>query len=177
MQAQFLTAHGPEAVYFRAPGRLSRNLRGRLAERLYGELSGRVAAHHARDQRLRHVGFPQAGQLSTIRLIIAGMIIGSWWAMVGLSIATQKGPFWSIPPMFITGTAAAASIAWINSLGNLGGFFGPWYVGVIKDWTGTYAGGLYGLAFLCVVSAVVCALFLDIPNSARTRVVAPEAAD
>jgi hypothetical protein len=50
-----------------------------------------------------------------------------------------------MPPMFITGTAAAASIAWIHSLGNLGGFFGPWYVGVIKDCTGSYAGGLYGL--------------------------------
>ena len=66
----------------------------------------------------------------------------------------------------MTGTAAAASIAWINSIGNLGGFFGPWYVGVIKDWTGSYAGGLYGLAFLCVISAVVCALFLEIPNPA-----------
>ena len=78
--------------------------------------------------------------VSAIGLVIAGMTIGSWWALVGLSIATfgfygSKGPFWSMPPMFMTGTAAAASIAWINSIGNLGGFFGPWYVGVIKDWT------------------------------------------
>jgi ACS family tartrate transporter-like MFS transporter len=111
--------------------------------------------------------------VSAIGLVIAGMTIGTWWAMVGLSIATfgfygSKGPFWSMPPMFMTGTAAAASIAWINSIGNLGGFFGPWYVGVIKDWTDSYAGGLYGLAFLCVISAVVCALFLDIPNPAGT---------
>src|SRR5947199_241379 len=117
--------------------------------------------------------------VSAIGLVIAGLTIGSWWAMVGLSIANfgfygSKGPFWSMPPMFMTGTAAAASIAWINSIGNLGGFFGPWYVGVIKDWTGSYAGGLYGLAFLCLISAVVCALFLDIPNpaAARTRVAA-----
>ena len=92
----------------------------------------------------------------------------------GLSIATfgfygSKGPFWSMPPMFMTGTAAAASIAWINSIGNLGGFFGPWYVGVIKDLTDSYAGGLYGLAFLCVISAVVCALFLDIPDPAAAE--------
>jgi MFS transporter, ACS family, tartrate transporter len=66
--------------------------------------------------------------------------------------------------MFLTGTAAAASIAWINSIGNLGGFFGPWYVGVMKDLTGSYAGGLYGLALLCLGSAIVCALFLNIPN-------------
>src|SRR5271168_2631821 len=112
--------------------------------------------------------------VSTTGLIIAGLTIGTWWAMVGLSIATfgfygSKGPFWSMRPMFMTGTAAAASIAWINSIGNLGGFFGPWYVGVIKDWTGSYSGGLYGLAFLCVMSAVVCALFLHIPNPTVTR--------
>jgi MFS transporter, ACS family, tartrate transporter len=112
--------------------------------------------------------------LSTVGLIIAGMTMGTWWAMVGLSIATfgfygSKGPFWSMPPMFLTGTAAAASIAWINSIGNLGGFFGPWYVGVIKDWTNSYSGGLYGLAFLCVISAVVCALFLDIPDPVTTN--------
>jgi ACS family tartrate transporter-like MFS transporter len=107
--------------------------------------------------------------VSTIGLIIAALTIGSWWAIVGLSIAAfgfygSKGPFWSMPPMFMTGTAAAASIAWINSIGNLGGFFGPGYVGVIKDWTDSYSGGIYGLAFLCVLSAVICALFLEIPN-------------
>jgi MFS transporter, ACS family, tartrate transporter len=120
--------------------------------------------------------------VSTIGLIIAGMTMGSWWAMVGLSIATfgfygSKGPFWSMPPMFLTGTAAAASIAWINSIGNLGGFFGPWYVGVVKDLTGSYSGGLYGLAFLCVISAVVCALFLDIPDPVGQGAVVQSEAD
>jgi ACS family tartrate transporter-like MFS transporter len=36
----------------------------------------------------------------------------------------------------------------------------------VKDFTGSYAGGLYGLAALCIISAVVCALFLDIPDPA-----------
>ncbi len=112
--------------------------------------------------------------VSTIGLIITGMTMGTWWAMVGLSIATfgfygSKGPFWAMPPMFLTGTAAAASIAWINSIGNLGGFFGPWYVGVIKDWTGSFSGGLYGLAFLCLISSIVCACFLHIPNPVRAE--------
>ena len=62
--------------------------------------------------------------VSTVGLVIAGMTMGTWWAMVGMSIAAvgfhgSKGPFWSMPPMFLTGTAAAASIAWINSIGNL----------------------------------------------------------
>ena len=112
--------------------------------------------------------------LSTVGLIITGLTMGTWWAMVGLCIATfgfygSKGPFWSMPPMFLTGTTAAASIAWINSIGNLGGFFGPWYVGAVKDATGSYVGGLYGLAFLCLISSVICAFWLHIPNAVAAQ--------
>jgi MFS transporter, ACS family, tartrate transporter len=107
--------------------------------------------------------------VSTAGLVMAGMTIGTWWALVGMSIAAvgfygSKGPFWAMPPMFLTGTAAAAAIAWINSIGNLGGFFGPWYVGVMKDVTGSFSGGLYGLALLGLISAIVCAFFLHIPT-------------
>jgi hypothetical protein len=51
---------------------------------------------------------------------------------VGRSYTSPRrlDPFWAMPPMFLTGMAAAGAIAWINSLGNLGGFFGSWYVGV-----------------------------------------------
>jgi MFS transporter, ACS family, tartrate transporter len=107
--------------------------------------------------------------LSTVGLIIAGRTMGTWWSLVGMSIAAMgfygsKGPFFAMPPMFLSGAGLAAGIAWINSIGNLGGFFGPWYVGVMKDLTGSYAGGLYGLALLGLVAAIVCALFLHIPN-------------
>jgi MFS transporter, ACS family, tartrate transporter len=107
--------------------------------------------------------------LSTIGLVIAGMTMGTWWALVGMSLAAMgfygsKGPFFAMPPMFLSGPALAAGIAWINSLGNLGGFFGPSYVGLMKDLTGSYSGGLYGLALLCLVAAIVCALFLHIPK-------------
>jgi ACS family tartrate transporter-like MFS transporter len=106
--------------------------------------------------------------VSTAGLVMAGMTMGSWWALVGMSIAAigfygSKGPFWAMPPMFLTGTAAAAAIAWINSIGNLGGFFGPWYVGVMRDATGSFSGGLYGLALLGLIAAFVCAFFLHIP--------------
>jgi ACS family tartrate transporter-like MFS transporter len=100
--------------------------------------------------------------------------MGTWWAMVGMSLAAMgfygsKGPFFAMPPMFLSGTALAAGYAWINSLGNLGGFFGPWWIGTMKDLTGSFSGGLYGLALLSLVSAVVCALFLNIPDP-TTRV-------
>ena len=75
-----------------------------------------------------------------------------------------KGMFWSMPPMFLTGMAAATGIAWINSLGNLGGFFGPSIVGFLKDQTGSFAGGLYALAAFAVMSAVVSAFWLHIPR-------------
>jgi MFS transporter, ACS family, tartrate transporter len=106
---------------------------------------------------------------STVGLVIAGLTMGTWWALVGMSIAAMgfygsKGPFFAMPPMFLSGAGLAAGIAWINSIGNLGGFFGPWYVGVMKDLTGNYAGGLYGLALLGLIAAIVCALFLHIPN-------------
>jgi len=106
---------------------------------------------------------------STVGLVIAGMTMGTWWALAGMSIAAMgfygsKGPFFAMPPMFLSGAGLAAGIAWINSIGNLGGFFGPWYVGVMKDLTGNYAGGLYGLALLGLVAAIVCALFLHIPS-------------
>src|SRR6201990_2105537 len=107
--------------------------------------------------------------VSTIGLVIAGMTMGTWWALVGMSIAAMgfygsKGPFWAMPPMFLTGSALPAGIAWINSLGNLGCFFGPWYVGLMQDLTGSYAGGLYGLALFGLISAFISAFFLHIPN-------------
>ena len=107
--------------------------------------------------------------LSTIGLVMAGLTMGTWWAMVGICLATMgfygsKGPFFAMPPMFLSGTALAAGIAWINSLGNLGGFFGPWWIGLMKDATGSFSGGLYGLALLTLVSSLVCAFFLRIPD-------------
>ena len=111
--------------------------------------------------------------LSTGGLVMAGLTLGSWWALVGMSIAAMgfygsKGPFFAMPPMFLSGTALAGGIAWINSIGNLGGFFGPWYVGVMRDVTGNFAGGLFGLALLSLIAALVCAFFLHIPNPTLT---------
>ena len=107
--------------------------------------------------------------VSTAGLVMAAMMMGTWWALVGMSIAAvgfygSKGPFFAMPPMFLSGTALASGIAWINSIGNLGGFFGPWYVGAMKDATGSFAGGLLGLALLSLIASFVCAFFLHIPN-------------
>jgi ACS family tartrate transporter-like MFS transporter len=54
--------------------------------------------------------------------------------------------FWTLPTAALSGTAAASGIALVNSIGNLGGYMGPFAVGWLKDWTGGYAAGLLSLA-------------------------------
>jgi len=80
--------------------------------------------------------------------------------MVGLSIAligitSARGIFWSIPPRFLTGIGAAAGLAFINSVGTFGGFFGPVTMGWLKDLTGSFNAGLAAMACLIVLSAVL----------------------
>jgi ACS family tartrate transporter-like MFS transporter len=57
--------------------------------------------------------------------------------------------------MFLTGAGAAAGIALINSMGNLGGFVGPLLIGWMKDRWGSYAVGLDVVGAMCAMSAVV----------------------
>jgi ACS family tartrate transporter-like MFS transporter len=59
-----------------------------------------------------------------------------------------KSPFWSLPGLFLSRSTAAVSIAAINSIGNLGGFAGPYLVGVIKSATGDPLSGLLFLSAL-----------------------------
>jgi ACS family tartrate transporter-like MFS transporter len=62
-------------------------------------------------------------------------------AMAALTLAfaglkSTVGPFWALGTTFLKGTAAAGGIAFINSVGNLGGFAGPMLIGVLTDRTG-----------------------------------------
>jgi ACS family tartrate transporter-like MFS transporter len=76
-------------------------------------------------------------------------------SFVNIGISAAKPPLWSIPTLYLGGSAAAAGIATINSIGNLGGFVGPSMIGWIKDRTGSFAGGLYFVAALLLLSAAV----------------------
>jgi len=79
------------------------------------------------------------------------------------------GPFWVLPCEFLTGFSAAAGIALINSVGNLGGFAGPYMIGTIATRTGSLYAGLAMVGVLLFVSAT---LVLLLPRNAR----APEKA-
>jgi ACS family tartrate transporter-like MFS transporter len=74
--------------------------------------------------------------------------------------------FWTIPPMLLGGAAAAAGIAMINAIGNLGGFFGPTIMGSLRDFTGGYSGGLLVLAGALIIEAILVSI-LKLPDTRR----------
>ena len=97
-------------------------------------------------------GFIFAGQATTAVVIILALIV------VNIGISAAKAPLWAMPSMFLSGAGAAAGIAMINSVGNLGGFVGPFAIGWLKNITGGYAAGLYVVGATLAVSAVVTLL-------------------
>ncbi|MCM2443319.1 MFS transporter [Agrobacterium vitis] len=98
---------------------------------------------------LAAAGLALATGATTVFAVLAAL------TLVNIGISCSKPPLWSMPTLFLSGPAAAAGIATINSIGNLGGFVGPSMIGWIKDTTGSFAGGLYFVAGLLVISAVV----------------------
>jgi MFS family permease len=82
--------------------------------------------------------------------------------------------FWSLPTAILTGTAAAGGIALINSFGNLGGYYGPKWIGVIKDKLGDPANALFILAgFLVLCAVLTLTVFKARQVSAAHPVAAP----
>ena len=87
---------------------------------------------------------------------LAMSLIGICVALMGITAA--RGIFWSIPPRFLAGMGAAGGLALINSIGTLGGFFGPAVMGWLKDATGSFNIGLLIMAGLIALSAVLTLL-------------------
>jgi ACS family tartrate transporter-like MFS transporter len=111
-----------------------------------------------RSERRWHYGV--ACILGAIGLVGAGALSGSFWALAAMSVATaglygSKPAFWPLPSTFLSGMAAASGIAMVNSIGNLGGFLGPYAVGWIKESTGSFQAGLYFLAASALASGII----------------------
>jgi len=87
-------------------------------------------------------------------------------SLLAIGYCSSLSPFWAMPSEFLTGLSAASGIAFINSVGNLGGFFGPSMVGFISQRTGTLYGGL---AFAGISMLVGAALVLLLPKVAGVR--------
>jgi MFS transporter, ACS family, tartrate transporter len=97
---------------------------------------------------------------------------GPAWTLGGLvtvaiAINAFLPAFWCIPSAMFTGTAAAAAIALINSIGNLGGYLGPTLLGKAKDATGSYATGMLILGGLALAAAAMT-MFLRERQKAET---------
>jgi len=95
------------------------------------------------------LGFIFAANASTALMIILALVI------VNVGIGAAKAPLWAMPSTFLSGAGAAVGIAMINSVGNLGGFVGPFAIGWLKNVTGSYSPGLYVVGATLAVSAVV----------------------
>jgi ACS family tartrate transporter-like MFS transporter len=101
-----------------------------------------------------------ASTLAGIGLAGTAFFTGSAWALATMSLAAiglygSRPSFWPMPSLFLTGAAAAGGIALINSIGNLGGYVGPFIVGWIKQSTDSFEMGVYFLSGCAFASALI----------------------
>ncbi len=106
-------------------------------------------------------GLLLAANSASIAAVIASLIL------VNTGVSAAKPPLWSMPTKFLTGAAAASGIAAINSIGNLGGFAGPFIIGFIRDRTGSFEGGLIAVAIALFFSAALVVI-LNILNPSKS---------
>jgi nitrate/nitrite transporter NarK len=76
-------------------------------------------------------------------------------SLAAAGVLTCAPLFWSLPTAFLSGTAAAAGIAVINSVGNLAGFVSPYLIGTLKDLTHSTQTGMYVLAGMLILGALL----------------------
>ncbi len=108
-----------------------------------------------RGERRWHVALPAFA--AAAGLTIAAISRDPVIALAALSLGAAgiwgtMGPFWSLPPAFLSGAAAAAGIALINSVGNLGGFVGPYLVGLVRQKSHSFSGGLGAMAAMLALA-------------------------
>ena len=107
-------------------------------------------------------GLAASAQLGAIPLLGLAAL-----ALSAIGIYAALPVFWTLPTSMLTGSAAAAGIALVNSIGNIGGFLGPALVGYVKATTGSYAASLWTLAALVAMSGVAV-IALRLGNATAT---------
>ncbi|HBK09343.1 MAG TPA: MFS transporter [Acetobacteraceae bacterium] len=98
--------------------------------------------------------------VATLGLLLSIAFDAFWLSFLWLTVAlvgitAARAVFWAIPARFLTGVAAAGGLAFINSVGTIGGFVGPAVVGWLKDLTGSFSAGLAGMAGFLLLSALL----------------------
>jgi ACS family tartrate transporter-like MFS transporter len=115
----------------------------------HSDRTGERRWHVALSMFVACVCFAVAVVLKKPILVLASLSVA--WS----GLKSCQGPFWAIPPAFLSGTAAAGGIALINSVANLGGFLGPWFVGLLERHTGGYSAGLLMSSGLLLASGLL----------------------
>ncbi|WP_404996595.1 MFS transporter [Caldifermentibacillus hisashii] len=114
--------------------------------------------------------------VSAIAMVAAAYTIQTnvWLAFLLLTISLcgafgAYSPFWAIPPSFLTGAAAGGGIAMINSIGNLGGFFGPYLVGWIRDLTGNFLVSMIFLGVSLILGGIIVSTLVKVSGKALVK--------
>jgi ACS family tartrate transporter-like MFS transporter len=127
-------------------------LLGALAMVLNGLHSDRT------NERYLHLIVPCV--LIATAFIVAGLSVHPFaavpaFAIIIIAFNATGGPVWTIPSTFLTGKSAAAGIATANMIAIIGGFVGPYWMGLAKDFTGNYQRGLLTLAIPSFAAAAI----------------------
>jgi ACS family tartrate transporter-like MFS transporter len=120
----------------------------------------RIAAHSDRTgERRLHVAVPTfvtaVGFAATAATLRAPLLATAALTLVAIGIAGSFGPFWGLATSTLGASAAAGGIALVNAIGNIGGFAGPYVVGLVKDATGSFAGSLLTFAALAGIAGLL----------------------
>jgi ACS family tartrate transporter-like MFS transporter len=96
--------------------------------------------------------------ITAIGLTLTALTPNPYFRLLSLCIASfgafsSLPVFWSMPTAFLSGAAAAAGVAYINSIANIAGFLGNYLMGWLRDVTGSYDSGLLAIAAVCNLSA------------------------
>jgi MFS transporter, ACS family, tartrate transporter len=137
---------------------------GMLLNSYHSDHTGERAIHIAVPLLVMAVGLIGCALLGQPVLAIIAL------ALVPLGHCASYGPFWSMPTQFLTGPAAAAGIALVTMIANVGSFAGPTLIGILKTRTGNHTDAFLLLGGLAVIAAFLALRVSSAParNSEQT---------
>jgi len=105
--------------------------------------------HIAGCMALAAAGFAWAARAGSIPVALIAM------SLVAIGLWSTMGPFWALTTRMVGGAAAAGTVATITTIGGFGGFLGPYFTGLMRDATHSFAGGLYAIGALALCAALL----------------------
>ena len=127
----------------------------------HADRTGRHVSHVAIPCFVGGLAIPVALYLDSPVLVMIPVVI------TAMAVFSALPNLWALPSRFLTGTAAAAAIALINSIGNLGGFVGPYVTGALQDSTGSDKAGMWVVGAMMLMSGVLVIVLRAAPNPAQ----------